>query len=119
MTVTNDPFTLFYAGTHDVADQFVCTISDGFGGTAFQTVNIAVAFPNIVSVVPNPAGNITLSLSAAPGYTYVLEATPDLSAFGSWLPIATNTLGTNGVWSFTDTSATNFPQQFYRLRLVQ
>jgi uncharacterized repeat protein (TIGR01451 family) len=119
VTVTNDPVTLFYAGTNNVADQFVCTISDGFGGTAFQTVNIAVAFPNIISVVLNPAGSITLSLSAAPGYTYVLEATTDLSAFGNWLPVATNTLGTNGVWSFTDTSATNFPQQFYRLRLVQ
>ncbi|HEX7569423.1 MAG TPA: hypothetical protein VF492_02855 [Verrucomicrobiae bacterium] len=117
--MSNDTVALFYAGTHDVADQFVCTISDGFGGTAFQAVNIAVAFPNIATVVPNPAGNITLSLSAAPDYTYVLEATTDLSAFGSWLPIATNTLGTNGVWSFTDTSATNFPQQFYRLRLVQ
>jgi hypothetical protein len=119
VTVSNDTVTLFYSSSNNVADQFVCTVSDGFGGTAFQTVNIAVVFPNIISVVLNPAGSITLSLSAAPGYTYVLEATPDLSAFGSWLPVATNTLGTNGVWSFTDTSATNFPQQFYRLRLVQ
>jgi hypothetical protein len=35
-----------------------------------------------------------------------------------WLFIATNTLGTNGVWQFTDAQATNFPQQFYRLMLA-
>jgi len=46
-----------------------------------------------------------------------LETRADLFAPGDWLPVATNTLGADGVWSFTDSSATNFPQQFYRLRL--
>ena len=64
------------------------------------------------------SGGFTLSLSGAPGYTYVLESTTDLVP-GVWLSMATNTLGTNGVWIYTDTSVTNTDQKFYRLKLVQ
>jgi hypothetical protein len=32
-----------------------------------------------------------------------------------WLPLATNTLGTNGVWQFTDFGMSNNPDCFYRL----
>ena len=60
-----------------------------------------------------------LDLGGASGCTYVLETTTNLFAPGDWLPVATNTLDTNGVWQFTDTQATNFPQRFYRLKLVQ
>jgi hypothetical protein len=48
-----------------------------------------------------------------------LEATTNLISSANWLPVATNTLGTNGVWQFTDASATNFPQRFYRLKFAQ
>ena len=61
---------------------------------------------------------MTLNLGGAPGDTYVLETTTNLVPPASWQPVATNTLGTNGVWQFTDTAATNFPQQFYRLKLA-
>ncbi len=118
VTVTNDNGTLVYFNSNNVADQFLCDISDGFGGTNFQTVNLAVAFPAITAVAPSPDKSIHLNLTAAPGYTYVLEATTNIFPPGNWLPVATNTLGTNGVWSFIDASVTNFPQQFYRLRLL-
>jgi hypothetical protein len=42
-----------------------------------------------------------------------------LSASGGWLPVATNTLDSSGVWQFNDAQATNFTQRFYRLKLVQ
>jgi len=35
------------------------------------------------------------------------------------LSMVTNTLGTNGVWIYTDTSVTNSAQKFYRLKLVE
>jgi hypothetical protein len=60
-----------------------------------------------------------LNLAGSPNHTYILEANTNLLPTGSWIPIATNTLGTNGVWSFTDPSATNLPFQFYRLKFVQ
>ena len=38
---------LVYSNSNNVADQFTCTITDGWGGTNFQTVNIAaVPLPN-------------------------------------------------------------------------
>ena len=40
VTVTNNAGTLVYFDTNNVDDQFVCTISDGWGGTNFQTVYI-------------------------------------------------------------------------------
>jgi hypothetical protein len=118
VTLTNNAGTLVYFNSNNVADQFVCAISDDWGGTNFQTVNIAVVFPGITGVAANPNGSFTLNLAGAPGHTYVLEATTNLISSANWLPVATNTLGTNGVWQFTDASATNFPQQFYRLKFA-
>jgi hypothetical protein len=118
VTITNNAGTLVYVNSNNVADQFVCTISDGWGGTNFQTVSIAVVFPNITSVAANSDGSVTLNLSGAPGYPYVLETTTNLILPANWLPIATNTLDTSGVWQFTDAQALNFAQRFYRLELL-
>jgi hypothetical protein len=74
--------------------------------------------PGISNVTANLDGSFTLNLLGSPGYTYIVEATTNLLLAANWLPIATNTLGTNGVWQFSDTQATNFPQQFYRLKLA-
>jgi hypothetical protein len=124
ITLTNTGNALVYFNSNNVADQFTCTITDGFGGTNFQTVTIAPApLPNttplVTSIVVAGNGSVTLSLGGALGYTYILETTTNLSLPGSWQPIATNTPGTNGVWQFTDTLATNFTQRFYQLELTQ
>ncbi|MGC9941989.1 MAG: protease pro-enzyme activation domain-containing protein, partial [Verrucomicrobiota bacterium] len=113
VTVTNNAGLLTYYDSNNVADQFTCTITDGFGGTNYQTVNIVVAFPAIGVV---PGGGIALNLTGAPGQTYVLETTTNLISPMTWLPVATNTLGTNGIWQFTDPQAANFAQRFYRLK---
>ena len=118
VTVTNTAGTLVYINPNNVADQFVCTITDGWGGTNSQTVNISVVWLAITSVVANASGSVTLDLTAAPGFTYILERTVNLVP-PLWLPVATNTLGTNGVWQFTDAQAANFQQGFYRLKLAQ
>jgi len=118
VTVTNNAGTLVYFNSNNVADQFVCTISDGFGGTNFQAINIAVVFPALAAVTVNPDGSFNLNLTGSPGYSYILQATTNLFPPGNWQPISTNTLGSNGTLPFTDTSATNFPQQFYRLELA-
>ena len=73
VTLTNTAGTLVYINSNNVADQFVCTISDGWGGTNFQTVNISVVWLAIASVVANAGGSVTLDLAATPGSTYILE----------------------------------------------
>jgi hypothetical protein len=106
-----------------VDDQFVCAISDGWGGTNFQTVYIDIVLtntiPSIIGVGNGSNGNVTLTLGGAPGDTYVLEAAADLVSPANWQPLATNTLGTNGLWQFTDPQVINFTQRFYRLKLAQ
>jgi subtilase family serine protease len=122
VTVTNNAGTLVYYNSNNVADLFTCTISDGWGGTNFQNVYIAIsplptnAIPAFASVV-NSNGTLQLNLTGMSGLTYVLQATTNLISSGSWLPLATNVPGTNGVWQFGD-ALTNNPQRFYRLKLA-
>ncbi len=124
ITLTNTGSALVYFNSNNVADQFTCTITDGWGGTNFQTISITPApppdpTPLITGVVAAGNGSVTLSLGGAPGSTYILESTADLFLPGGWLPVATNTLDGSGVWLFNDTQATNFIQRFYRLKLAQ
>lgn len=66
-----------------------------------------------------PDGGFNLNLTGMPGYIYILQSTTNLAVADGWLSIATNTIDTNGVWLFADPSATNYPQQFYRLKLAE
>jgi len=123
VTLTNSAGALVYFDTNDVPDQFTCTISDGWGGTNYQTVIISIEVPvnptpSIIGATTSPGGSFDLNLAGAPSYTYILESTTDLNPPANWLSIATNTVGTNGLWQFDDPQATNFSQRFYRLRLA-
>ena len=114
---------LIYSNTNSGVDQFTCIITDGFGGTNFQTVVITSLpsvdnMPRITSLVASGNGTMTLSLAGAPGFTYVLETTSSLFSMDPWLSIATNKLDSSGLWQFTDPQAMNYTQRFYRLELA-
>ena len=96
----------------------VANANGGATTSAVVTLTVNLYPPTINSGIFSFNGGFNLNLSGTPGYTYILEATTNLLPIGNWLPIATNTLSTNGVWSFTDSTATNFPFQFYRLKLA-
>jgi hypothetical protein len=117
VTLTTNGIALVYFNSNNVADRFTCTISDGWGGTSFQAVSLAVAAPGIAGIIANPAGGFVLNLTGVPGYTCVLETTTNLMSPVNWLPVATNAPGTNGVWQFNDAPVASFPQRFYRLKL--
>jgi subtilase family serine protease len=124
VTLTYNAGTLVYFNPNNVADQFSCIISDGFGGTNTQTVSMAIVAPassppNFTGVAVNPDGSFTLNLTGTPSDTYVLEATLGVIPPGDWQPIATNTLDISGIWQFTDTQAASLSQRFYRLKLAQ
>lgn len=61
-------------------------------------------------------GQFMLTVIGLAGHTYVIEATQDFSA---WTVICTVTLSASGSVDFTDTSAADFPQRFYRTRDTQ
>ena len=50
-------------------------------------------------------------VSGAPGASYVVEASGDLSA---WTPVVTNTVSSAGYFNFVDSQFDNLPQRFYR-----
>jgi Pro-kumamolisin, activation domain/Domain of unknown function (DUF5011)/Viral BACON domain/Immunoglobulin I-set domain len=118
---TND--TLALASVSKIAAGNYSVVVSASGGSV--TSLVATLTVNLIppGIIPNPAinsdGSFTLNLTGSPGCTYILEVTADLFSSVIWQPIATNTLGTNGVWQFNDTSATNFSQRFYRLKLAQ
>jgi len=123
ITLSNDAGSLVYFNPQDVADEFICSISDGWGGANSHTVKIAITPPVdsasiITSIAGNADGSYTLNFAGGSGYTYLLEATTNLNSLESWLPVTTNTFGANGLWQFNDEQTTNFQQRFYRLKLV-
>jgi hypothetical protein len=121
VVVSNTLPSLVYSNPNWVNDQFVCTISDGFGGSVYQAVNITVVPQTnstpLISTIPSQPGRVTLQLQGAYGSTYVLQSTTNLW-LGPWEPVATNTLDITGSWPFTDTQVTNYTRRFYRLMLA-
>ena len=90
-------------------------ISDGQGGTNNGIVTVLVTQQIVSGVTNNGNGSVTLNFTGIPGATYwVVTATNLLTPSADWTPVSTNIAGTNGLWQFTDTQATNFLQQFYR-----
>jgi hypothetical protein len=73
--------------------------------------------PQFLTVAANADGTVTLNFAGAPGDAYILEATTDLAA-GNWEPIATNVVGTNGQWQYTDEQAPSYAQRFFQLVLA-
>lgn len=69
--------------------------------------------PQITSIVAQLDGSITMNCLGTPSATHWIQATTNFPG-GSWLSLSTNLAATNGTWSFTDATSTNFPQRFYR-----
>jgi len=114
---TNTTLTLSNIAPAAAGNYFAVATTSGGSVTSLVAVLTVYVPPGIGSVVANLNGSFTLNLLGMPGYTYVLEANTNLELPGGWLPLATNTLGTNGFWQFTDSQATNHMLQFYRLKL--
>ena len=116
---TTNVLTVMAATPTNTGNYFLI-ITNQFGNTTSQVASLVVTLPSPVinGVTANFDGSITLNLAGSPGYTYVLQSTTNFSAAGNWQAVATNKQGANGVWQFTDTAATNFPQQFYRLKFL-
>ncbi len=117
---TNAMLVLSNLNLSAAGNYFVVASANGGATTSsVATLTVNLIPPAINSVTANANGSFNLNLTGSPGYIYILQATTNLLPPVNWLPLATNTLGTNGVWFFTDTAATNFPLQFYRLKLAQ
>jgi len=70
--------------------------------------------PQITGASWSSTGQFQLTIRGPAGATYGIEACSDLK---SWLPIGQLT-ATNGLATFTDLAAGNFPAQFYRAVVI-
>lgn len=102
---------------YDGPDSFTYTISDGRGGTATATVQVSIQSPEelsgttVIATSNLPDGNRRVLFVGIPGLSYSVEASTNLV---DWVHVGTGTAGNNGVFSFDDLTATNYPTRFYR-----
>ena len=98
-------------GSLFVGSGKVYALDTNNGVACFSTLKPAV--PTLGPIVRNPGGTFSFDLLGTPGFTYVVEASPDLT-LPSWAAVATVPMVT-GTATVTRPLDTN--RQFYRARL--
>jgi hypothetical protein len=78
-----------------------------------QVVSVNVQKPATVGIKDNGDGSVTVSFSGTLGAQYIVQAKSDLASATVWDNVSTNIAGTDGQWTFMD-STTNHPIRFYR-----
>ncbi len=116
---STDGTNIFYAPnlSFNGMDAFTYKVNDSYGGTNTQSVTVLVS-PNYnrIGVEDLGGSSMRLTYTGTPGYNYALDHTTNLAAPILWLPIATNTAGTNGILLFTNSFV--LPEDFFRNRSV-
>ncbi len=87
--------------------------SKSAGPTLQVAMNLVPQAPAFSSIHINSTNAVVINLTGTPGQTYWIQAATSLTA-SNWTTISTNTAGTNGTWTFTESSASNYPARFYR-----
>ena len=105
-TVPADVYTLGFRFDSFSTDTVTSSVSVTNVGTGF----VGVTNPISLSIARGTAGAPVLQLSAAAGYNYLLQSSTNLA---DWTPAAL-LVNTNGTVVFTDATATNASQRFYR-----
>jgi hypothetical protein len=101
-------------GTTTIADMTYAASSNFGGPLVWPVTSGPVAPPTMlsISVSGDPAAQI--SCSGTPGEAYLIQATTNLGNPSSWVTIGTNVAGANGLFTYIDYAATNYPCRFYR-----
>ena len=103
------------AGTMNLRARIGGTETDLRPGNDQANVSIQVTNPEPPTVGPAvllPDGQFQLTLSGVVGQSFVIEKSIDLK---SWAPVLTNSFQSS-LYQYIDSSATNAPYQFYRVR---
>jgi hypothetical protein len=101
------------AGTNSVSGSYLGD-SNFFGSSnsLAQVVRVVPGTPVTIVIQDNGNGTVTLAFAGTPGVQYVVQASDDL-AVPAWANVSTNTAGTNGHWTVTE-SMNGHPIRFYR-----
>ena len=126
-TVTWEGGFLIYSNANNVADTFTYTIRDvrpsyrAWDTVRTNTATLLVSvntnqFLNVVSIETLGDGNKRITFAGIPMFPYLVQAATNLDMPIYWEILATNQAGSNGLWQYTDLSATNYLQRYYRSR---
>jgi hypothetical protein len=125
-TVTTDGTSVTYTATNAATnDSFTYIVSDGFGGSASQTVNVVIdnsvagqtGHNNLSASMSG--GQAVLKYAGIPGYSYALQWTHNLTPPIVWTPLFTNTAATNGmIGSLFFTNTPSGSNDYYRTQYV-
>jgi len=74
---------------------------------------VTVQMPTALGIKADGDATVTVTFSGAPGALYLVQATTNLALRTGWENVSTNTAGTDGRWTFTDSKSSR-PQRFYR-----
>lgn len=84
------------------------------GSASVSVYNSGISLPQtIIAIVPQPDGSVKLTCGGVWNANYLLQATTTLDS-PVWSTLSTNTVGNDGIFTWVDANATNYPQRFYR-----
>ena len=99
-----------YANTATVSGAYTDLVPGNDSAQVLTGVFSPVA-PRLSAVVSNKL--VHLTITAQPGFTYVLQAATNLAA-SAWLPIFTNIAGVDGTITYTDPNSSTLKTRYYR-----
>jgi len=85
-------------------------VNFNFSGNVPNPLPVNIPDAITISITTTPEGP-ALTLSGSTNQTYVLEASFDMH---NWTALSTNLTDANGLFTFVDSDATNYPSRFYR-----
>jgi hypothetical protein len=95
------------------AGSYAVMVTNVYGAVTSGIATLTVLPPPTLKLGSSTTGNLQLSANSITGLTYVVEAATNL-LHPVWIPVLTNTTGSDGAASF-QTNAAGATWQFYRL----
>ena len=83
------------------------------GGSQGVGTVFSIQLPSVAGIICNQDSSVTISFAGGAN-TNLVQVSTNLSSSAFWQTVSTNVAGTNGLWQFTDTNASNYPFRFYR-----
>ncbi|MGO8926728.1 MAG: YDG domain-containing protein, partial [Limisphaerales bacterium] len=100
-------------GTNTIAAEYATQANWSSSTGSVAQVVTAVETPVTVAITNNGDGTVTVSFSGTPGAQYIVQAKSNLGSATAWENVSTNTAGTDGTWTYTQ-SIEDQPMQFFR-----
>jgi hypothetical protein len=84
----------------------------GSSNSLLQVVAVVAGKPTTIGIRKNADSTVTVTFAGTPDAQYVVQASDSLAS-PAWENVSTNTAGTDGQWTFTE-STEHHPARFYR-----